>query len=436
MATTMPVMTNLCDCSTNGLKFWSPCVPQIGAGCIQTYKCAVNGSYDPSGHIIGCSSFDSVAIERRIQNQSRMPTSQFQDALQDVTISQGILSFKGSPENFVSMSSRVWGNPNYLRNQSDRSTPARSGAWTGYDDRNHAFGMSVGGAKINISGYVNVPTRGNSTRSTITGNRPGAMTPGGQGVDVKHGSYDRYLSKKKGAILTKPKVTVTQSQPLPLLGYRRGFNDGYKPRVYDSAGINNMSYKFTPVSLSYNCNKCNGWYQYGSLGNLIAASIPWQNNGLSWSVLLVANNTTISTTSVKFPPPGLNALTFYLTDQTVSNNIKKFKNTSTAIIVILSDPKLGQPADGWKWVILRPGSPNTLLNNNNIGMWSYSETVDPAGSNQSRITLFSQPPLTINSLSNLETPIQTVSVSKGNDDIYINIGDKMWIYEYNLNTIY
>jgi hypothetical protein len=26
---------------------------------------------------------------------------------------------------------------------------------------------------------------------------PGAMTPGGSGVDVKHGSYDRYLARKK-----------------------------------------------------------------------------------------------------------------------------------------------------------------------------------------------------------------------------------------------
>lgn len=255
MATTMPVMTNLCDCSLNGLKFWSPCTPQIGAGCIQTFKCANKGSNDPSNNIIGCTSFDSVAIERRIQNQSRMPASQFKDALEDVTVAQGRLQFKGSPENFISMTSRVWGNPNYLRNQSDRSTPARSGDWIGHDVRKDAFGMSVGGAKINISGYVNVPTRGNSTRSTITGNRPGAMTPGGQGVDVKHGSYDRYLSKKKGTILSKPKVSVTQSQPLPLLSYRRGFYDtGNLQRVYDSASINNMSYKFTPVSLIRNCS--------------------------------------------------------------------------------------------------------------------------------------------------------------------------------------
>ena len=43
----------------------------------------------------------------------------------------------------------------------------------------------------------NVPSRGNSTISTITRHRPGAGSAPGLGVDVKHGSYDRYLLKKK-----------------------------------------------------------------------------------------------------------------------------------------------------------------------------------------------------------------------------------------------
>lgn len=37
-----------------------------------------------------------------------------------------------------------------------------------------------------------------STRRTITANRPGAMSPGGTGVDIKHNSYDRYLNRLKG----------------------------------------------------------------------------------------------------------------------------------------------------------------------------------------------------------------------------------------------
>lgn len=38
-----------------------------------------------------------------------------------------------------------------------------------------------------------------STKHTITRNRPGAMSPGGIGVDIKHNSYQRYLNKLKGA---------------------------------------------------------------------------------------------------------------------------------------------------------------------------------------------------------------------------------------------
>ena len=39
---------------------------------------------------------------------------------------------------------------------------------------------------------------GNSTRRTIVRNRPGAMSPGGIGCDIKHNSYDRYLNRIKG----------------------------------------------------------------------------------------------------------------------------------------------------------------------------------------------------------------------------------------------
>jgi len=40
--------------------------------------------------------------------------------------------------------------------------------------------------------------RCSSTRHTITRLRPGALSPGGTGVDIKHNSYDRYLNRLKG----------------------------------------------------------------------------------------------------------------------------------------------------------------------------------------------------------------------------------------------
>lgn len=46
-----------------------------------------------------------------------------------------------------------------------------------------------------------VPTKGNSTKSSITRERPGACSPGGKGVDVKHNSYDRYLNRRKSNLV-------------------------------------------------------------------------------------------------------------------------------------------------------------------------------------------------------------------------------------------
>ncbi len=37
-----------------------------------------------------------------------------------------------------------------------------------------------------------------STKHSITRLRPGSMSPGGKGVDIKHNSYDRYLNRLKG----------------------------------------------------------------------------------------------------------------------------------------------------------------------------------------------------------------------------------------------
>jgi hypothetical protein len=60
---------------------------------------------------------------------------------------------------------------------------------------------------------VIVPSHGDSTRQTLTRARPGACSAGGKGVDVKHGSYDRYLARLKGksckrAVPTAPAVPL------------------------------------------------------------------------------------------------------------------------------------------------------------------------------------------------------------------------------------
>jgi hypothetical protein len=62
-----------------------------------------------------------------------------------------------------------------------------------------------------------IPTHGNSLHSTLTSGRPGASTPGGKGVDVKHDSYARYLNRKKAGNLKTQTLNPTLN-PVPLYG--------------------------------------------------------------------------------------------------------------------------------------------------------------------------------------------------------------------------
>jgi hypothetical protein len=64
----------------------------------------------------------------------------------------------------------------YWNQMSDRAKPSRQVAKTASGSTYHT----------------------SSTRHTITRDRPGALSPGGIGVDIKHNSYDRYLNKIKG----------------------------------------------------------------------------------------------------------------------------------------------------------------------------------------------------------------------------------------------
>ena len=70
---------------------------------------------------------------------------------------------------------------------------------------------------------VVVPSRGNSTRSSLTRLRPGSLNPGGKGVDIKHNSYNRYLARIKAKNLgttftTSQGVRTNPNLPLNLSG--------------------------------------------------------------------------------------------------------------------------------------------------------------------------------------------------------------------------
>lgn len=62
--------------------------------------------------------------------------------------------------------------------------------WNQMSDRAVAHVQQAGASG---SGYG-----GNSLRRSLTRLRPGALSPGGVGVDIKHNSYDRYLARIKG----------------------------------------------------------------------------------------------------------------------------------------------------------------------------------------------------------------------------------------------
>jgi hypothetical protein len=62
------------------------------------------------------------------------------------------------------------------------------------------------------------PTHGNSLKRTLTSDRPGAGTPGGSGVDVKHDSYARYLNRKKASNL---KTQTQNIAAVPLYGNKK-----------------------------------------------------------------------------------------------------------------------------------------------------------------------------------------------------------------------
>ena len=57
-----------------------------------------------------------------------------------------------------------------------------------------------------------VPSHGNSTKSSLTRMRPGSTSAPGKGVDMKHGSYDRYLARLKGKSVLRTSPNPNSAQ--------------------------------------------------------------------------------------------------------------------------------------------------------------------------------------------------------------------------------
>ena len=70
-----------------------------------------------------------------------------------------------------------------------------------------------------VAGIVraNVPSHASSTHHSITRMRPGSTSAPGAGVDVKHGSYDRYLARLKGRSVLRTQAPA-KAAAVPLEG--------------------------------------------------------------------------------------------------------------------------------------------------------------------------------------------------------------------------
>lgn len=146
---------------------------------------ACNCSYAPSSYIVAqcrkCQSSGSIEGEKRIKQQRIWRTVRVASTLYQNEL--GSLNVVGTNGTGVQNNSPLEGYSYVNWNQmSDRAKPGKQLAF--------------------------IPTRGNSTKSTITSLKPGGSGPGGIGVDVKHGSYARYLARKKGSTLTATPIKV------------------------------------------------------------------------------------------------------------------------------------------------------------------------------------------------------------------------------------
>jgi len=128
-----------------------------------------------------CTNFSSNSPEvlyqtlKVIQNQVRVPSSEYMMNL-------GALNVYQRPENNY-QTIPVSGGSYYL-------APPRVN-WNQMSDRKEPHVQKV----VTSSGST---YGGNSLKRSLVRMRPGAMSPGGVGVDIKHNSYERYLNRLKG----------------------------------------------------------------------------------------------------------------------------------------------------------------------------------------------------------------------------------------------
>ena len=145
-----------CDCDFGDIQY----LPVQCKACI----------FDANGNLLNGNS--TSANQKRIFNQTGVSQSEY-------LITRAAWSSVGGRANSVASWGMLW------NQMSDRKDPHIQTAYH--------------------------PSRGNSTRSTLTSIKPGACAPAGRGVDIKHDSYARYLAKKKGGGILREQPASTPS---------------------------------------------------------------------------------------------------------------------------------------------------------------------------------------------------------------------------------
>ena len=185
--------------------------PQTVSTQVNGQACEINTCRTCNQNLAGDDPASQYQRQKLIQNTVRVASSLYTMNLAGLSGYQKPLSRyqlveqPGTP--YIAPPSVYW------NQMSDRAKPANQVVKTGSGSTYH----------------------GSSTRHTIVRNRPGAMSPGGVGVDIKHNSYARYLNKIKGkGPLRRGIIPPTYGDPI---SFNRAYNI-YGGKVVKTSIIN------------------------------------------------------------------------------------------------------------------------------------------------------------------------------------------------------
>jgi len=152
---------------------------------------------------------------KRIQNTVRVPSSHY-------TMNIGALNVYQKPNSVVKFVK--------LKDYEYIVTPGVN--WNQMSDRANPHIQSVTTSSGSTYG-------GNSVRRSITRLRPGSLSPGGVGVDIKHNSYYRYLARIKGKAPLR-RGPIPEAFLLPDLPFNRAF-PVYGSKLFKTSIVNNCN---------------------------------------------------------------------------------------------------------------------------------------------------------------------------------------------------